>query len=80
MDKGRKRLDREEIEEAARRRWRYADASSLAFVSLQTKDRDKTARSTTVIAGGMMCAGHKRIGLRWSEIPFPAVARTVGLV
>ncbi|WP_202802097.1 DNA-3-methyladenine glycosylase [Bradyrhizobium diazoefficiens] len=43
MDKRRNGLPREEIEEAAQRRWRYADRSSLAFVSLQTKDRERTA-------------------------------------
>ncbi len=43
MDKWRKGLPREEIQEGAQRRWRYADGGSLAFVSLQTNDRERIA-------------------------------------
>ena len=70
MVKERKALPREEIEEAAQRCWRYADRSGLAFVSLQTKDRE---RSEYPLSALQNCRAILRGLMRASHLLYPSV-------
>lgn len=51
MEKERSGLDPDAIEEAALRPWRYADDNSPGFVSLQTKDSERTAYPLSIFRG-----------------------------